>query len=193
MSAIMMVEGVVFVEEPNRGRPTIVPAKSKEFEQARPAARQEFLGRMDNWRKVVYGKAGAGATSQYCASWARAYVQRRVAEAPPESDVIEARTRPLSPLVPVDMLDGWLVEAAWRSIGCYNERQALKALYIQRWPADQIRRFLRGVRGSHVPLVIAKAERNLQSLLNKLEDTVIIRSTTCLPGCPEPSAETASP
>lgn len=174
MNAVLMVEGVVFAEESSRGRPTIVRAKTKESEQPMPMARQEFLGRMDNWRKVVHGRANAGATSQYCASWARAYVQRRIAEAPPESDLAEAHARPLSPLVPADMLDGWLVEAAWRSIGCYNERQALKALYIQRWPADQIRRFLRGVRGSHVPLVIAKAEKNLQSLLNKLEDAVII-------------------
>ncbi|MGW8391116.1 hypothetical protein [Pseudoduganella sp. HUAS MS19] len=193
MSAVLMVEGFVFVEESSRGRSPLVQAKPNESERPMPTARQEFLARMDNWRKVVYGKVSAGANSQYCASWARAYVQRRVAEEPPESDVIEARVRPLSPLVPADMLDGWLVEAAWRSMGCYNERQALKALYIQRWPADQIRRFLRGVRGSHVPLVIAKAERNLQSILNKLDDTVIIPSTTCLPGRPEPSAETASP
>ncbi len=193
MSAVLMVEGDVFVEESSVGQASVMLKKTRATERPMPKARQEFLARMDNWRKVVYGKASTGSTSQYCASWARAYVQRRVAEAPPESDVLDARVRPLSPLVPVDMLDGWLVEAAWRSIGCYNERQVLKALYIQRWPADQVRRFLRGVRGSHVPLVIAKAERNLQSLLNKMEDISIIRSTTCLPGCPEPSAETASP
>ncbi len=193
MSAVLMVEGLVFVEESNPRRAGAVPMKTRETVRPAPKAREEFLARMDNWRKVVHGTASSGGTSQYCASWAKAYVQLRIAEAPPEGDALEARIKPLSPLVPVNMLDGWLVEAAWRSMGCYNERQALKALYIQRWPADQIRRFLRGVRGSHVPLVIAKAEKNLQSLLNKLQDVDIIRSTTCLPGCPEPSAETASP
>jgi hypothetical protein len=154
---------------------------------------QEFIARMDNWRKVVHGPVKAGSASQYCAGWAKLYVHLRTSEAPPAEDVRDERIKPLSPLVSANELDGWLVEAAWRTLGDYNERQALKSLYIYRWPTDQIRRFLRGVRGPHVPLVIAKAEKNLQRVLKCLGDAATIRSTTCLPGCPVPTAEPASP
>ncbi|SFG29984.1 hypothetical protein SAMN05518865_110184 [Duganella sp. CF458] len=96
-------------------------------------------------------------------------------EAPPAGDQAAEKIKPLNPLVASDELDGWLVEAAWRTLGDSNERQALKALYIYQWPADQVRRFLRGVRGPHVPLIIAKAERNLEEILERLGNVEAIR------------------
>lgn len=138
--------------------------------------RELFLGRMENWRKVVYGQTSAGGASQYCAGWAKLYVQLRTSEAAPASEIADEKIKPLSPLVSADELDGWLVEAAWRTLGDYNARQALKCLYIQRWPACQIRRFLNGVRGPHVPLVIVKAERDLQAILAKVGNAKAIHS-----------------
>lgn len=187
MGAVFEVDGAVFEEQVARERPVAEPRRVES--RPVPKAQQEFLGRMENWRKVVSGKVTAGGASQYCAGWAKAYVALRVAERAPASDLLDEKIKPLSPLVTADMLDGWLVEVAWRMMGDYNERQALKALYIQRWSPCQIRRFLRGVRGQHVPLLIAKAENNLKSILHKLGDAATIRSTTCLPGCPVPLAE----
>lgn len=191
MGVEIEVDGVVFAE---------VAMVARKVQQRRVQvmgeeidSRQQFIARMDNWRKVVHGSTSAGGASQYCAGWAKLYVHLRTSEAAPTEDVRDEKIKPLSPLVSANELDAWLVEAAWRTLGDYNERQALKSLYIQRWPASQIRRFLRGVRGPHVPLVIAKAEKNLQRVLIRVGDAATIRSTTCLPGCPVPTAEPASP
>lgn len=188
---VIEIDGVAFEEVQGTG--AVAPAQAPRAEHAGADADALFLARMANWRKVVIGKVSAGGASQYCAGWAKLYVQLRVSEAPPAQEVLAEKIKPLSPLVSADELDGWIVEAAWRMLGDYNERQALKSLYIYRFPACQIRRFLKGVRGPHVPLVIAKAEKNLQRLLKTLGTAATIRSTTCLPGCPVPSAEPASP
>lgn len=192
MGVEIVVNGVAFAEVAAAAQ----PVQRRHAQRGTPAAspeHQEFVARMENWRSVVHGPVKAGGASQYCAGWAKLYVHLRTSEAPPQQDVLDGRIKPLSPLVSPHELDAWLVEAAWRTLSDYNERQALKSLYIYRWPADQIRRFLRGVRGPHVPLVIAKAERNLQRVLKSLGDAATIRSTTCLPGCPVPTAEPASP
>jgi hypothetical protein len=192
VGTVLEVDGVSFVE-------TIVASEQRNSVRAaayiekafdRASERQEFTARMDNWRKVVHGSVKAGGSSQYCAGWAKLYVHLRTSEAAPAQDVLAEKIRPLNPTVSTNELDAWLIEAAWRTLGDYNERQALKCLYIQQWPASQIRRFLRGVRSHHVPLVIAKAEKNLQRVLKCLGDAATSRSTTCLPGCPVPFVET---
>ena len=152
---------------------------------------KEFDARMDNWRRVVSGRTTQ--TSASCASWAKWYVALRVSAAPPAKDVMDEKFKPLRGIVSSDQLDGWLVEAAWRMLGDYNDRQALKFVYIHQWPEDKIRRQLVGVRGPHVHLVIARAKNNLIAILKKLDGTVTIASTTCLPGCPVPTAESALP
>lgn len=154
---------------------------------------KEFEARMDNWRRVVLG--GGGTTSSVCASWAKWYVALRVSEAPPSQDVLDAKFKPLRGIVTADQIDGWLIEAAWRRMGDFNDRQALKFLYIHQWPEDKLRRQLVGVRGPHVRLVVARAKNNLNAILKKLDGTATIASvfTTCLPGCPVPTAEVASP
>lgn len=186
--SVIEVDGVAFVEVAGeRAQPR--PMQSAPF-VATACGRQEFIARMDNWRRVVHGTVKPSGHSQYCAGWAKLYVHLRTSEAAPAQDLLEEKIKPLSATVSAHELDAWLVEAAWRTLGDYNERKALQCLYIQQWPASQIRRFLRGVRGPHVPLVIAKAEKNLQRVLKRLGDPATIRSTTCLPGCPVPIVET---
>lgn len=174
------VDGVVLEEVVELVKP---PARPSSPVSATPisAARREFESRMANWHQVVRGQGGGVGGSQYCAGWAKLYVHLRTSEAPPAQDLLEQRIKPLSPLVSNDELDGWLVEAAWRTIGDYNERMALKSLYIYRWPPEAIRRHLK-VRGRQVSMVIAKAEKTLQGILKTLGPLDTIRSTTCLPG-----------
>jgi hypothetical protein len=154
---------------------------------------KEFEARMDNWRRVVRGGRGESATAGCCATWARWYVALRLSEPAPAKEQLEERTKPVRPLVAADHLDGWIIEAAWRHLGDFNDRQALKFIHVHQWPADQIRRHLKGVRGPHVSLVIARAEKNLRAILKRLQDADNIRSTTCLPGCPVPTVELTLP
>ena len=179
MGIELEIDGVAFIEV-EQSAPD-VRTTSGAVRGVTSAARLAFLARMDNWRNVVRGPAGSPGASQYCAGWAKLYVHLRTSEAAPVQDQIEQRIAPLNPLVGDDVLDGWLVEAAWRTLGDYNEREALKCLYIYQWPDEMLRRRLR-VRGRAVPLVIAKAENKLQGILNSLGSLATIRSTTCLPG-----------
>jgi hypothetical protein len=179
MGIELEIDGVAFIEAVQLER-NVRPAMGA-VTAAATVTRLAFLERMANWRSVVRGPAGAPGASQYCAGWAKLYVHLRTSEAAPVQDQIEQRIAPLNPLVGDDVLDGWLVEAAWRTIGDYNEREALKCLYIYQWPDEQLRRRLR-VRGRQIPLVIAKAENKLQGILNSLGSLATIRSTTCLPG-----------
>ncbi len=127
----------------------------------------QFVGRMDNWRRVV--KAPASSASTCCASWAKWYVALRVSELPPAREVLEEKIKPLRGVVTADGLDGWIVEAARRMLGDYNDRMAIKAKYIYQFPEDRIRLHLKGVRGPHVKLVVARADKRLQALLITLE------------------------
>jgi len=190
--AVIEVDGVTFVEDAGAPthRPPVQRASQVEVAFERVLERQAFVARMDNWRRVVHGTVKPSGHSQYCAGWAKLYVHLRTSEAAPPQDLLEEKIKPLSATVSAHELDAWIVEAAWRTLGDYNERKALQCLYVQSWPASQIRRFLRGVRGHHVPLVIAKAEKNLQRVLKRFGDPATIRSTTCLPGCPVPIVET---
>ena len=115
------------------------------------------------------------ARSDARASWAKWYVALRVSEAPPAHDVLEEKVRPLRGVVTADHLDGWMIEAAWRMLPDYNDRMAIKAKYIYQFPEDRIRLHLKGVRGPHVKLVVARAENNLQRLVRVLEraDTIL--------------------
>lgn len=157
------------------------------------AAPNEFERRMANWRRVVRDRRGESRDTGCCATWARWYVALRLSEPAPEKEQLEERTKPVRPLVAADHLDGWIVEAAWRMLPDFNDRQALKFTHLKQWPADKIRRQLVGVRGPHVRLVIARAENNLRAILKRLDDAATIRSTTCPPGCPVPTVESTLP
>lgn len=140
---------------------------------AASSRKRELAGRMDNWRRVVNSQTGNA--SSCCAAWAKWYVALRVSEAPPAKDVLDEKVKPLRGVVTADHLDGWMIEAAWRMLGDYNDRMALKAKYIFQFPDDRIRLHLKGVRGPHVKLVVARAEKRLQDLLITLEsaDTIL--------------------
>ncbi|MET3134625.1 hypothetical protein AAKU55_004925 [Oxalobacteraceae bacterium GrIS 1.11] len=153
---------------------------------------REFEARMDNWRRVVLGN-GSGASGAACAAWAKWYVALRVSEPAPALDRLEERIKPLRSLVTADQIDGWMIEAAWRLLGDFNDRQALKFLYVHQWPEDKIRRHLVGVRGRHVPLVVARAKNNLATILKRLECADTIASVICLPGCPVPTVQPTLP
>lgn len=189
---VIEVDGVAYDEievasQRPRSQERVVPI-------VRAAGDEQFKARLENWRRVVRGAEKSGAGAQCCAAWARQYVRQRAVAAGfslAATDGDGALQRPLS--CTVVELDGWMVEAAWRLLGDANERQVLKALHIHQWPADQVRRFVRGVRGPHMPLLIAKAEKNLRTILITLGSPATIQATTCLPGCPEPSAEPALP
>lgn len=135
---------------------------------------RQFEGRMDNWRRVVSGPVSK--TSTCCAAWAKWYVALRVAELPPAQDVMEEKVKPLRGVVSADHLDGWIIEAAWRALPDYNDRMAIKAKYIYQFPESRIRLHLKGVRGPHVKLVVARAEKRLQDLLITLEQAASILS-----------------
>lgn len=164
------VDGVEFVEAAAPARVVAMPRRMRP--QPQPMQR-EFDGRMENWRRVVTGSAGSATA--FCAGWAKLYVLLREDEAEPPQDVIEAKVRPLAGLVTADQYDGWLVEAAWRLLGDFNDRMALKCLYVYRLPEERIRMKLRGVRGSHVRLVVGRAKKNLETILKRLDAAATIR------------------
>ncbi|KQV84966.1 hypothetical protein ASD15_07465 [Massilia sp. Root351] len=146
---------------------------AKREEVAASSRKREFASRMDNWRRVVNSQTGSA--SSCCAAWAKWYVALRVSEGPPAKDVLDEKVKPLRGVVTADHLDGWMIEAAWRMLGDYNDRMALKAKYVFQFPDDRIRLQLKGVRGPHVKLVVARAEKRLQDLLITLEsaDTIL--------------------
>ncbi|MBY0240316.1 MAG: hypothetical protein K2X55_13470 [Burkholderiaceae bacterium] len=164
------VDGVEFVEAAAPAQVVVLPRRMRQ--QPKPVQR-EFEGRMENWCRVV--KGSAGSATAFCAGWAKLYVLLREDEAAPPQDVIDAKVRPLAGLVTADQYDGWLVEAAWRLLGDFNDRMALKCLYVYRLPEDRIRTKLRGVRGAHVPLVIGRAKKNLETILKRLDAAATIR------------------
>lgn len=178
MGVEILVDGLRFAEV-EEATPVAPRPRTATGERVSPR-REAFLARMDNWRKVAKGAGGAADSSAaYCAGWAKLYVKLRTSEAPPAEDQADAKIRPLSPLVSVDVLDGWLVESAWRTLGDSNAREALKRLYIQGWPVRELRKFLKGVRGPHVQLVVAKAERDLQEVLDLIGSAQQARASGC--------------
>ncbi|MBY0241875.1 MAG: hypothetical protein K2X55_21435 [Burkholderiaceae bacterium] len=185
------VDGAEYVEDVPAVILRVAPAP-RAIMPPMPAAKREFLGRMDNWRRVVQGGVG-GAGNAACAAWAKWYVALRTVEEPPAQDVLDSKVKPPAGLVTADQLDGWLIEAAWRTLGDFNDRQALKSKYIYQLPDALIRRKLVGVRGPHVALVVARAENKLKAILKRLENPATIRLTTCLPGCPVPTVESTLP
>jgi len=122
-----------------------------------------FSKRMDNWRRTVryLGSGGGGC----CASWAAMYVACRAQDKNVEA---EAARMPRA-IVTVDQLDGWLVEAAVRAMASFEEKQALRYRYVWQYSDHWIKTKLK-LRRTGVRLVLARAQRNLQQILAKLEN-----------------------
>jgi len=95
MGVEIEVDGIAFAEVVTAARPVQKQSVERHTHVDAPA-RQEFLARMDNWRKVVHGPVTAGAASQYCAGWAKLYVHLRTSEAPPAQELLDEKYKPLS-------------------------------------------------------------------------------------------------
>lgn len=133
-----------------------------------------FMKRIENWRKTVRGSLGGGS-SGYCAGWAKLYTAAQLQK---EIDAKVAAMIALPPMptrVMVDELDGWLVEAAVRSLIDYNERKVLHYWYVFQYPEHWIKTKLL-LRRSGVMLVKGRAENNLRKMFTRLENAANILS-----------------
>lgn len=125
--------------------------------------------RLNNWRRtVLYVRGGRGSA---CAFWAELYLKSRasekeaaVAPAPPRADIT------------VEELDGWMVEAAWKAMLDFDEKQALKFWFVHQYPEHWIKRKL-GLRRLGVPLLLARAKVSLKKNLDKFADSTTIGGT----------------
>ncbi len=124
----------------------------------------DFFRRMDNWRRVV---RGSGASGGCCAGWARLYVASRVHD--------ESGPQYTGSLISPDVLDGWLVEAAVRSLISFDEKMALRYWHVFQYPEHWIKVKLM-LRRSGVRLTLSRAENNLMRVLDKLSSPDIILS-----------------
>lgn len=122
----------------------------------------DFIRRMENWRRVV---RDGGSSKSFCASWARLYVSNRV------RDEIEPRYS--GTLISPDVLDGWLIEAAVRTLISFDEKMALRYWYVLQYPEHWIKAKLM-LRKTGVRVVLARAENNLMKVLDKLDGADII-------------------
>lgn len=147
-------------------------------------SRLEFERRMENWRRTVRSAFGRGAGG-CCASWAAMYVASR------SKDGNGDEPAPPRMIVSVDELDGWLIEAAVRSMRDFNEKQALRYQFVWQYPEHWIRSKLM-LRATALRFVLARAERSLQEVLARLEDPATILSNNLHAGVdPRPESTDA--
>jgi hypothetical protein len=135
-----------------------------------------FDKRMDNWRRTVRGSLGGGRGG-FCATWARWYVICRTVDRNILKTFIEPDISPPRMPITVDELDGWLVEAAVRTLPNYDERKVLQFWHVFQSPEHWITKKLM-LRRSSVMLVKGRAEINLQKVLRKLESANNLHSST---------------
>lgn len=81
--------------------------------------------RLENWRRVVLTR---GDTRGTCALWAAWYVSLR------DLKSREERPRGIAP----DILDGWVVEAAWRALPNHVSKWILRYRYVFNMGQEQI-------------------------------------------------------
>lgn len=127
-----------------------------------------FEKRLDNWRRTV--RYLGGGRGNACAFWAELYLKSRV----DEEDASKAQ-QPLRANITVEELDGWLVEAAWKALTDFDEKQALKFRFVYGYSDQWIRRKL-GLRRMGVGHLLARAKMNLKKNLAKFEDSTKIHS-----------------
>jgi DNA-directed RNA polymerase specialized sigma24 family protein len=122
--------------------------------------------RLDNWKRTV--RYLGGGRGNACAFWAELYLKSRVNE--------EEANKPMQPLrvpVTVEELDGWLVEAAWKALMDFDEKQALKFRFVYGYSDHWITRKL-GLQRMTVPHLLARARKSLKNNLDKFEDPTTI-------------------
>lgn len=84
-----------------------------------------LVERLENWRRVVLTR---GDTRETCARWAAWYVTLR--------DLRSGEVRPAG--ISPDVLDGWLVEAAWRALPNHVSKWILRYRYVFNMSQEQI-------------------------------------------------------
>jgi hypothetical protein len=133
-----------------------------------------FERRMLNWRDTVRGTSGGGGGC--CSGWAAAYVAARNKREEALAISLQINeSRSLLSRVDVNELDGWLVEAAVRTMIKFDERQALRLRYVWEYPDHFIRTRL-VIRESALRMIFARGITNLKLVLEKLDSPVKIRT-----------------
>lgn len=157
-----------------------------------------FEKRMENWRRVVRSSVARGGGG-FCAGWARLYVQTRdererrkmLKQYGPGMALLVMPTLTASTKVSIDELDGWLVEAAVRSLPDFNERKVLQMWHVWQYPEHWIKTKLL-LRKSGVRIVLAHAQSNLKNILRNLNSAVNIQSNNSHAGTdPRPESKDA--
>ena len=139
-----------------------------------------FENRMSNWRDTVLS-GGRGGSGGCCTDWAAKYVAGRNKREEALAISLEI-IKPSSNLIRIDVneLDGWLVEAAVRSLVCFDQKQVLRFRYVFEYPNHFIKNRLRPqyprINDASLSLIFGRAITNLKLVLEKLETPAKIRS-----------------
>jgi hypothetical protein len=138
------------------------------------AGELSFERRMLNWRDTVRGTSGGGGGC--CSGWAAAYVAARNKREEALAISLQINeSRSLLSRVDVNELDGWLVEAAVRTMIKFDEKQILRFRYVWEYPNHFIKNRLM-INDASVRIVLARAVTNLKFVLEKLDSPVKIRT-----------------
>lgn len=134
----------------------------------------EFEKRMMNWRDTVLSRGGSSGGC--CARWAANYVASRNSRELALAVSLEI-LQPSSSLayIGVDELDGWLVEAAVKSLIHFDQKQVLRFKYVWEYPDHWIKSKLL-IRDNALRIILGRAIANLKNILEKLESPATIRS-----------------
>lgn len=159
-----LVDDYVQLDEPARQR--FVPTRRAVIPVVQ-CMEDEFERRMTNWRNTLYNPNGGGGGG-CCAAWARWYVVTRDMDENALRRFIEPDLLTIAPRISVDELDGWLVEAAVRTLPIFEDRQVLRMHYVFRYPEHWIKTKLL-LRNKAVRLVLARAQGNLKKVLQNLK------------------------
>ncbi|MFZ6871146.1 hypothetical protein ACO0LF_03665 [Undibacterium sp. Di27W] len=148
----------------------------------------ELEKRLMNWRNTVLGGIGGGGGA-CCASWAAAYIAARNKQEEALAIALEIN-QPCSALIRFDVneLDGWLVEAAVRTLIDHDQKQVLRLKFVWEYPDHWIKTKLH-IRDAALRIVFGRAITNLKTVLDKLKSPDTIRTHNSHAGIvPRPDA-----
>lgn len=139
-----------------------------------------FENRMENWRDTVRGGTGRKG-SPFCAGWAAAYVAARHKQEEKiamELQIVEYGSDLWR--ADVDELDGWIIEAAVRSLPHFDQAQVLRFRYVHEYPNHFIKDRLRAanakINDAAIRIILGRAIINLNLMLENLKTPDKIRS-----------------
>jgi hypothetical protein len=134
----------------------------------------DFEERLMNWGATVRGSVGSAGGA--CALWADLYVKHRNDQEKALAIALQIAL-PASPLRATDsnVLDGWLIEAAWTRLGFFDQKEALKLRYVWGYRNQFIKNKLH-INGSCLDIVLGRAKTNLKLVLDKLDSPAKIRA-----------------